>query len=277
MKLIERTEAVTGDPAKRTPRHEIVEVFGEDVLKELKMAADCSESEKWGPPDRSFPVWPVQLQAMEVLVAAVEHVDSQMEAEQAAHAGQDDNDDPDADEGGVMSAFFNDTYVPVGDLNSKNLHRKIAALRDPRNNKPVPCGGTVVGGAVRYLDERHLKEFWKNKETGLVVPVASRPWGANVLFTDGAMTDYKEFVYRLEMDKKRCQYLAEFEQQYQGLWPGEHWFAAILGEGDDHDNTVTLYKSIARDFPNLHLMAFTGVRSGPEVGEDVAYAILNTK
>lgn len=277
MKFLEQSEPTTGDPAKRTPRQEIVEVFAEGTLKELKLAADCSESQKWGPPDRAFPVWPIQVVAIEDFVAAAEHVDSQMEAEQAAHAGQDTNDEADADEGGAMSAFFNDTYVPVGDLNKENVRRKIAALRDPRNGKPVPCGGTKVGPAMEYLDERHLKEFWKNGESGLLVPVADRPWGANVLFTDGAMSDYKEFVWRLEMDKRKCTYLDKLEQQYQGLWPAEEWFVAVLGSGDEHDDCVKLYRDIAKDYKNLHLMAFTDVRNGHEVGEDVAYAVLNTK
>jgi hypothetical protein len=277
MQFIERDQPVTGDPGKRTPREEIVGVFAEGVPKEVKLAADGSESEKWGPPDRAFPVWPVQVMAITDVVGAVEHVDSQMEKEQAAHAGQAADDDADADEGGVMSAFFNDMYVPVGDLNKENVGRKLAALRDPRDRKPLPHGGTIVGGAVRYLDERYLKEFWKNQETGAVVPVASRPFGANILFTDGEMSDYREFVYRLEMDRKNCGYLNELEDAYQGLWPGEEWFAAILGEGTEHDATVKLYKSIAADFPNVHVLAFTGVRNGHEIGEDVAVAVLDTK
>jgi hypothetical protein len=277
MKFIDRDEPGSGDPEKRTRREEIVGVFAEGVRKEVKLAADGSESEKWGPPDRAFPVWPVQVVAITDIVGAVEHVDSQMEAEQAARAGQDDNDDPDADEGGAMAAFFNDTYVPVGDLNKRNVARKLAALRDPRDHKPLPHGGTVVGGAVRYLDERHLKEFWKNEETGQVVPVKDRPYGANILLTDGAMSDYDKFVYRLEMDRTNCPYLNELEDKYEGLWPGEEWFASILGEGPDHDATVKLYKEIAVTFTNVHVLAFTGVRNGHEIGEDVSIAVLNTK
>jgi hypothetical protein len=214
-------------------------------------------------------VWPVQLSALEVVVGAVEMMDTEAAAEQAG--GSDE-------EGGTMTAFFNDTVIPVGDLNRSNFHRKVDGLRDPRRGGlALPCGGTKVGPAVQYLDGLTLEEFWKDEETGLVVPVPQRPWNANALFTDGAMTDYREFVARLEMDRKKCRYLDELEQKYQGLWPGEHWFCGIFGQGDEHDETVKLYQSIAKDFANLHVYDFAGVQSGPEAGEDMAYAMLNRK
>jgi hypothetical protein len=100
---------------------------------------------------------------------------------------------------------------------------------------------------------------------------------ATAIFTDGAMADYREFVARLEMDRKKCAYLNRLEEEFQGLWPGEKYFVAILGEGEEHDATVNLYKDIAKDFPDVHPYDFAGVRNGHEIGEDVSLAMLNRK
>lgn len=277
MEFVRQDQPITGIPGKRTPPEEILPVFEESVEEvEVRCAADGSQS-TIGKPWNPYPVWPVQLQALEDVIAAVEYVDSQREAE--GGGDEDADDDVDADEGGTMTCFFNDKAIPVGDLNKRNFAHKTSPsfLVDPRNHQPLPQGGTVIGGAVEYLDRRYLKEFAKDKKTGMWVPVANRPHIANYLSTDGAMTDYREFVARLEMDRQECAYLKKLEDEFNGLWPAEEWIVSALGQGDDHDHMVTLYKSIAKDYANLHVIDHAGVQNGKEVAGDVSVMMLNRK
>ena len=58
----------------------------------------------------------------------------------------------------------------------------------------------------------------------------------------------------------------------------EHWFIAILGEGDDHDATLRLYNQIAAKRPGkVHVYSFDRVASGAEIAEDMAVAVLGRK
>jgi len=265
---IVRDQPVTGDPAKRTPRQEILPVFTEQDLVELDLLKDASDSEDWGPPDRPFRVWPVQLRAAKVLVSAVQGMDSQM-AREMAERGDDE-------EGGAFTGVFNDTLVWAGDLNESNFDRKIAALRDPRDHQSVPHGGTTILPVCRALDRHYLEEFAKDEKTGQWVPVPQRPKRARGVLTDGAMNDYRDFGARLALEA-HLRWLDDLEKEFQGLWPAEEWFVGILGQGDDHDATVKLYQEIAEKHRNVHVYAFTGVQNGDEIGEDMAFAMLNRK
>ena len=270
---ITRTEATTGGP-KRTKREEFVPVFDENtILVEPDMAGDGSESEGWTL-SWGAPLWPTQLEAMRQFTGAAQDLDSQLKGEQS---GGDD------DKGGMYAAFFNHRLIKVGvehqsddryvagrdeddegDLNLTNWDHKIKMLQDPQMG-PLPIGGTVISPTIAYLDGHYMGEFEKDEETGLVVPVAQRPIRARVIWTDGAMKDWQLFGKRLEED-------------HSDKWPAEHWFIAILGEGDDHDATLRLYNQIAAKRPGkVHVYSFDRVASGAEIAEDMAVAVLGRK
>ena len=270
---IKRTEATTGGP-QRTKREEIVPVFDENTeLVEPDIAGDGSESEGWTL-SWGAPLWPTQLEAMREFTGAAQDLDSQLKSEQS---GGDD------DKGGIYAAFFNHRLIKVGvekqtddnyvagrpeddegDLNLTNWDRKIKMLQDPQMG-PLPVGGTVIGPTVAYLDAHYMGEFEYDEDTNLLVPVAKRPTRARVVFTDGAMKDWQQFGARLAED-------------HSDKWPAEHWFIAILGEGDDHDATLHLYQQIAAKHPdNVHVYSFDRVSSGAEIAEDMAVAVLGRK
>ena len=269
---ITRTEATTGG-TKRTPREEFVPVFNENDLVEPDMLGDGSESEGWTL-SWGAPLWPTQIEAMRQFTGAGQQLDSQLKGEQA---GGDD------DKGGFYTAFFNHQLIKVGvehqtdnryvkgrdeddegDLNLTNWDRKIKMLADPTGLGPLPIGGTAIMEAVAYLDDHYMGEFEYDEETGLLVPVAKRPKRARMVWTDGAMKDFREFGARLAED-------------HSDHWPVEEWFIAILGEGDAHDATLHLYQQIAAKHPNVHPYGFDQVVNGAEIAEDMAVATLARK
>jgi hypothetical protein len=265
---IERTEPATGGQ-HRTPRDRIEPVFNEhtgDVEPDARL--DMSSSESWegssSPQPGAPTTWQVQTEAFRQFVAAAESLDSQAAAEQAG--GSDEK-------GGIYSAGFNHDLVVIGkgdddgDLNTSNIDRKLAAIKVTDENGrsvPIPYGGTAVMPTNRYLDQHYLGEFEKDEDTGNLVPVGQRPIRACTLWTDGAMTDYREFGQRLLED-------------HTSEWPAEHWFIAIFGYGDGHDKALNLYRQIAEKHPNVHVYSFEGVTNPAEVAEDMAVAVLGRK
>jgi hypothetical protein len=254
---IVRTETETGG-AKRTRREEIIPVFAQSDKVEPDQAADASESMSWTLSMAPQGLWPIMIEAMRQFISAAQSLDSELEAEQA---GGDDS------HGGIYTAFFNHELIKVGhgdddgDLNLTNMDKKIAAMQASYG---VPAGATSVMGAIKYLDSHYLGEFEKDEETGLVVPVSQRPKRARVLWTDGAMRDFKLFGNRLE-------------ESHEDLWPQEEWFAAIMGEGEAHDETLDLYQDIAKKHSNVHVYSFDQVSNPAEIAEDMAIAVLAKK
>jgi hypothetical protein len=251
---IVRDEPDTGG-ASRTPRAQIEPVFGTGDEVEPDMAIDASSSEGW--PDSLAPgvtTWEVQIEAARQFVINAAALDSQAAAEQV---GGDD------DKGGVYSAFFNQGLVKIGkgdddgDLNETNFHGKVSAIRvrtQEGDMVPLPYGATSIMPTITYLDGHYLDEFGDR-------PVAERPKRARAVWTDGAMKDYQEFGRRLAED-------------HTDKWPQEEWFVAILGQGDDHDETLQLYQRIAKDHPHLHIYSFDQVSNPKEIAEDMTIAML---
>jgi len=260
MRIIERTEPVTGGPS-RTPRDRIEPVFAETDQVEPDALIDGSSSEGWdgsSSPEPGAPAtWSVQMEAFRQFTAAAEGMDSQAAGEQAG--GSDEK-------GGIYSAFFNHHLVKIGrgdddgDLNSTNMERKVAAIRVRDENGqevPLPYGGTRIMGAVRYLDQHYLSEFGDR-------PVTERPKRARTVWTDGAIADYEEFGRRLAED-------------HRSEWPQEEWFVAVFGYGEDHDKTLALYNQVAEQHPNVRVYSFDSVTSSAEIAEDMAVAVLGRK
>lgn len=260
---IVRTERETGGP-NRTPREEIIPVFGENDEVEPEILFDCSESESWEITDGSSTSrWLVQMEAIRQLVAGAEAMDSQAAAEQAGGSG---------DKGGLYAAGFNHELVKVGatgrydqkyvagraeddegDLNSANFEGKIAALRTGHGEQ-VPSGGTQIMQATGYLDCHYLGEFGNR-------PAAARPRRARAVFTDGELRDAAAFGRRLA-------------EEHDDEWPSEDWFIAILGHGDEHDRTLRQYQDIAARHKNVHVYSFDQVSNPAEIAEDMAVAVL---
>lgn len=257
---IERSEPVTGGPS-RTPRDRIEPVFSENDEVEPDAAIDASSSEGWdgssSPEPGSGPTWDIQMEAFRQFVGAAESLDSQAEGEQAE--GSDEK-------GGIYSAFFNQSLVRIGqgdddgDLNLSNFKRKVEAIRvtdQDGNTVPLPYGGTNIMATISYLDEHYLDEFGDK-------PVTQRPKRARTVWTDGAMSDWRQFGKRLAED-------------HSDKWPEEHWFVAIFGYGKPHDETLALYNQVAAKHSNVHVYSFDAVTNAAEVAEDMAVAVLSTK
>lgn len=257
---IERTEPATGG-ASRTPRERIEPVFSETDEVEPDAAIDASSSEGWdgssSPEPGSPPTWDVQQESLRQFIAAAEGLDSQAKAEQAS--GSDE-------QGGIYGAFFNQGLVKIGqgdddgDLNSSNFQRKTEAIRvtdEHGQQVPLPYGGTAIMATIRYLDQHYLEEFGDR-------PVSARPKRARTVWTDGAMKDWRDFGARLAEDHSQ-------------EWPEEHWFVAVFGYGQDHDNTLKMYREVAGSHPHVHVYSFDSVTNPAEIAEDMAIAVLSTK
>jgi hypothetical protein len=260
---ITRTEDTTGGPS-RTKREEIYPHYSVTDEVEPDLLFDCSTSETWEvAAGSSTPRWTVQMEAVRQLVTAAEELDSQAAAEQA---GGDD------DKGGLYAAGFSDELIKVGvtgrydqkfvaerpeddegDLNSSNFEEKIAKLANRHGDK-MPSGGTKIMASVNYLDAHYLGEFGDRA-------VADRPKRARVVFTDGELKDAGAFGQRLQED-------------HSDKWPQEDWFIAILGYGDDHDDTLKQYQSITEKHKNVHVYSFEAVSNPAEIAEDMAIAVL---
>lgn len=255
-----RTETPTGGP-NRTRREEIVPLNTGSREVEPECYLDCSQSEGW--PWDSNPktcTWDIQEEAARQFIAPFEALDSQAADEQA---------DGSDEKGGVYFYPFSNMFLPVGDgdddgdLNSSNWERKMTAFkRSYFDGSGKPQGGTEIMSAIKAGDAHFMDEFSED-------PRGERPVRARVVWTDGALSDAREFQ----------RYLAQAKAGRDGY--GSHgewdevWAVAIIGEeGGGGAAAHQQYVELARDHPWVHPYYFEAVANAAEVSEDMALAVV---
>lgn len=259
---IVRTEAPTGGP-NRTRQEKIVSLNTGPREVEPEGYFDFSESEDWSwNSDPSKNTWDIQIEAVRQFIAPFEVLDSQAAEEQA---GGDD------DKGGVYFYPFSNIFLPIGDgdddgdLNSANFDRKISAFLKKYGKNGRPQGGTQIMAAVKAADRHYMDEFGEDARD-------ERPVRARAVFTDGALSDAREFqAYLGQASRSRDGYGSH------GEWD-EVWAVAILGEegGGGHDAYLQ-YQAIAKDHPWVHAYYFESVVNPAEIAEDMAVAVVPTQ
>jgi hypothetical protein len=167
----------TGGP-NRTPRSEIVQAVPSTRESEPVLLLDLSTSMNWSAEDENdtngeFPApqsrRAIAINALPLLVKALEDQDSQAEHEQA-----DGSDEM----GGLLTFGFSGTAVEIGDLNSSNLERRL--------NEITWGGGTEIMPAWELARAAFDEEFGDR-------PEADRPTHKVLVLTDGEATDFHKF------------------------------------------------------------------------------------
>lgn len=167
----------TGGP-NRTPRAEITQVVSSERESEPVLLLDLSTSMDWSAEDENDGggEWPsplsrrsIAINALPLLVKALEGQDSQAEREQAG--GSDEM-------GGLLTFGFANESVEIGDLNSANLERRL--------NEIKWGGGTYIMPAWRNALADFDEEFGDR-------PEHERPTHKVLVLTDGEASDFHEF------------------------------------------------------------------------------------
>lgn len=198
--------------------------------KEVICLLDTSSSMEWEAADGS-PVtrWALVSEALPQFVAALENEDSEAAAEQAS--GSDEK-------GGLLIHGFSNLHTELGDFNSSNIVRKMAAVR--------VGGGTTIMPAWRAAQEDYMEEFGDRD-------AMDRPALLCLVITDGEATD-----------------AAEFGKVLETAGAGRYFAVAIVGHGDDHDRTLASYQHAAQSNPkHVTVLSFDSVTNPRELANDL--------
>lgn len=174
-------------------------------------------------------------EAMGVIIAKLEDLDSQKSKEQAGG---------DTDKGGALTFTFANTAEELGDLNTDNWKQKWATIR---------WGGTTsIMPAYNLAIEDFMDEF-KN------TPAIDLPSHILVVFTDGEADDAREFETVMN--------------QTQGAKTPRYVIVCTLGYGQDHDTIVKEYSAIAASNNHVRVLQFGGTTSPDQIASDVLATI----
>jgi len=193
--------------------------------QEVVVLLDTSGSMEWEAADGStVSRWDVVREALPQFIIALESHDSQAAEEQAG--GSDEL-------GGLLIHGFSNIHTELGDFNSSNMARKIAAIKIG--------GGTTIMPAWKAAQEDYMEEFGE-------VDAMDRPALLTLVITDGEATDAAQFAEVLKSAKT-----------------GRYFAVAVVGHGDEHDKTVRSYKAAADANPkHVTLLSFDS-ETNPQV------------
>lgn len=243
---------VTGNPAKRTPREQIVEekpvVFGS---KEAVFIIDWSGSnhEKVGPGSRITKI--ELLQAALPLVCKILGKDDSQAAKEAA-AGKATAKGA---LGGVRSFAFNEPGRFQGwdkDEHEFEDHRDLGDLSEANVVEALDAahfeGRTHIMPALMAWQQAFDAEFPGGKDED-----GNEVTAEVIIWTDGELNDERDFEAWLEAPNKRKIVVG----------------VAVYGSGSGHDAAVAAYKRIAAKHDNISVVALTEVSDPNEVALDI--------
>lgn len=198
--------------------------------KELVCLLDTSGSMEWEAADGSdISRWSLVSEALPQFVIALEGEDSEAAEEQS---------DGSDEEGGLLIHGFSNIHTALGDFNSSNIKRKMAAIRIG--------GGTKIMGAWRAAQEDYMKEFGDRD-------ALDRPALLTLVITDGEADDADEFEKVLEQ-----------------AGTGRYFAVAIVGHGPEHDATLRSYQGAADKNPkHVAVMSFDAVTNPKTLANDL--------
>jgi hypothetical protein len=205
-------------------------VVAKGVEKEPIALVDISGSMSWPVADGT------SVQRREVVGEAMGLLVKALEDEDSqAAAEQADGTD---DKGGLLVHLFSDHHEELGDLNSSNWRHKWDSIRWG--------GGTHVMAAWEAAQADYLEEFGE-------VPALDRPVLLTLVITDGEASDWDEFSTVLEQanaTRKFC--------------------VAIVGHGEDHDQTLRAYKAVeAKNGKHVRVVTFGGETDPASIANDL--------
>lgn len=146
------------------------------------------------------------------------------QAEAEAAAGED--------AGGLMVVRFSSDAEVLDDFSAANWKRKWDAIQWG--------GGTQIMGGWSLVIDNYMEEFGKE-------PKETRPALLVLVVTDGEAAD-----------------IGEFEAECAKAAGGTYICVAILGYGQEHDNTLTDYQKIASVNQHVRVVTF-GSETDPNV------------
>jgi hypothetical protein len=182
------------------------------------------------------------MQALPLLVGALEGDDSQAAREQAGGSSE---------KGGVRTFYANEPE-PIefeegedesgderdgGDLNTANVQEKM---------REIPWGGrTYLMPAIHAAEHAFQAEFGH-------IPLRKRPALEVLIITDGKLSDPRPFEDWLSQADETCVVCV-----------------AVVGYGKGHDDAVAHYQALAEKNQYLTYVALTGVSDPKEVAFDL--------
>lgn len=212
-----------------TPRVE-KPLVPEGQNKEVVCLLDTSGSMEWEAADGSnVSRWQVVAEALPAFVRALEGQDSMAAQEQSS--GDDDK-------GGLLIHGFSNIHTELGDFNSSNMARKIAAVKIG--------GGTTIMTAWNAAQDDFMEEFGD-------LGALDRPALLTLVITDGEATDADAFGHVL-----------------QTAGHGRYFAVAIVGHGEDHDRTLHSYQQYADANPkHVAVLSFDSVTNPDVLANDL--------
>ncbi len=130
------------------------------------------------------------------------------------------------EKGGLLTFTFASEAGELGDLSPENWRQKWDAI--------LWGGGTNIMPAWGLAEEAYLEEFGET-------PALDRPALLTLVITDGEARD-----------------AAEFSKVLQQAKTGRYFCVAIVGFGDDHDQTLAAYQAVAAANPHVRVVTFGG-------------------
>jgi hypothetical protein len=175
---------------------------------------------------------PVTRQALvaEALPMFVRALENEDSAAAAEQAGGSD------EQGGLLIHGFSNLHTELGDFNSSNFQRRWDAIQWG--------GGTTIMPAWKAALADFNSEFGDETEPPVLLCL---------VITDGEATDAAEFGKVLETAD-----------------PNRYFAVAIVGHGDDHDNTLASYQHSEQANPkHVRVISFDSVTKPTDVASDL--------
>lgn len=140
--------------------------------------------------------------------------------------------------GGLLIHGFSNLHTELGDFNTSNMTRKMQQIKIG--------GGTTIMPAWEAAQNDFLEEFGDRD-------VLDRPALLTLVITDGEATD-----------------AAQFEQVLRKAGPGRYFAIAIVGHGQEHDNTLRSYQAAAQANPkHVTILSFDSVTNPQVLADDL--------
>ena len=142
------------------------------------------------------------------------------------------------EKGGLLVHAFSNIHQERGDINSSNFSRKWPAT-------PMG-GGTTIMPVWRAAQEDYMDEFGD-------IDAMDRPALMCLVITDGEATD-----------------AAEFGKVLENAGTGRYFGVAIVGHGQDHDQTLAAYQQAAqKNSKHVAVLSFDSVTNPQELAQDL--------
>jgi hypothetical protein len=198
--------------------------------KEIVVLLDTSSSMGWEAAEGS------KVTRWDVIAEAMPLFVTALENEDSAAAAEQAGGSD--EKGGLLIHGFSNVHTELGDFNSSNFSRKWPAIR--------VGGGTTIMPAWKAAQEDYMEEFGD-------VDAMDRPALLTLVITDGEASDAAAFTQVLEAAKV-----------------GRYFAVAIVGHGQDHDQTLASYEGAARSNPkHVTVVSFDSVTNPRDLATDL--------